>query len=128
MTRHERLAPAAPGTPLSGAATPIGAAAMPALHGPTGGTGAPSASTLITAPADKTSPRSFLDALGLSSPELREARRQETREQCIRAIKRGDVFGFPPALVRECQALMAEEDAGWALAEKSAYGMPGVAK
>lgn len=32
------------------------------------------------------------------------------------------------ALVAECREIMAEEDAGWALAERSAYGMPGVAK
>jgi hypothetical protein len=84
--------------------------------------------TLHTADASKVSGRAFLDAIGLSSPEAREARREQSRQRCIRAIERGDTYGFPPSLVDECRQIIADEDRGWALAERSAYGMPGVGK
>ena len=105
MTRHSPVAPAAD---------------------PVRSPGAGSAATLYTADASKVSGRSFLDGLGLSSPEIREARRELDRAKCIAAIKAGRTHGFPPSLVAECCDLIADEDAtetGWALAEKSAWGM-----
>jgi hypothetical protein len=66
--------------------------------------------TLHTADASKVSGRAFLDAIGLSSPEAREARREQSRQRCIRAIERGDVYGFPPSLVDECRDLIAERE------------------
>lgn len=87
----------------------IGAEKPPLLANPsnlTGRAGAPSSPNLIIADARKVSGRDFLDALGLSSPEKREARRQQDRERCIRAIERGNTYGFPPSLVAECRTIM----------------------
>jgi hypothetical protein len=64
-----------------------------------------------------------MDAVTGSSPEKRAAHRQLEIDRCIKAIGRGDVYGFPQLLVRECEAIIAEEDSGWARAERSAYGM-----
>lgn len=80
----------------------------------------PGTSTLVTMDARKVSGREFIDALGLSTPEQREARRQQSREQCIRAIESGNTYGFPPMLVAECREIIAERETGWALAERSA--------
>jgi hypothetical protein len=63
------------------------------------------------ADASKVTPRQFIDALGLSSPEEREARRAADREGCMRAIRRGDTFGWPGVLVDQCRAIIAERDA-----------------
>jgi hypothetical protein len=62
------------------------------------------------ADASKVTPRQFIDALGLSSPEEREARRAADREGCMRAIRRGDTFGWPGVLVDQCRAIIAERD------------------
>ena len=66
--------------------------------------------SLITADARTVSPRQFLDALGLTSADERETYRRNLRASCIRAIARGDTYGFPPALVDECRAELAEDD------------------
>ncbi len=67
--------------------------------------------TTITADADKVSPRQFLDGLGLSSPEIRAARREHDKQSCKRAILRGDTYGYPPMLVDQVRAEMAAEQA-----------------
>ena len=64
----------------------------------------------IIADARKVSPRAFLDALGLSSPELRAERQRNLEEQCIRAIERGDTYGWPPMMVADCRRIMAERE------------------
>lgn len=64
----------------------------------------------VTADARKVSPLGFLDALALSSPEKREAQRQRDIESCIRAIHRGDTYGYPPVLVAECKRIIAERE------------------
>ena len=74
----------------------------------------------IIADASKMSPRGFLEALGLASHEMREARRMADRERCIAAIKRGSTYGFPPSLVAECREIIDDQETGWALAERSA--------
>lgn len=66
---------------------------------------------LIAANARAVSPRQFLDALGMDSPEKRTARQALLREQCIRAIEAGDTFGWPPLLVEECREIMAQRAA-----------------
>jgi hypothetical protein len=111
-------------SPVPGAAATLPIGARAGCGRPTGETGAPNLSTLITADASQMSGRDFLDALGLSSPEHREARRQQDREQCIRLIEvGGSLRGFPPVLVAECRQIIAEREGGWALAERSAFGM-----
>lgn len=64
----------------------------------------------IVADARAVTPRQFLDSLGLSSPEVRAKRDRELREQCIRAISRGDTYGWPPALLAECRKLIEEQE------------------
>lgn len=81
----------------------------------------------VVAKASKVSGLEFCDVITGRSPEIRAAEREQTIQRCIRAIERGDVYGFPPMLVDECREIMAGES-GWGLAERSALGMPGVVK
>jgi hypothetical protein len=64
------------------------------------------AGDLITADASKMSGLAFMDATGVSSPEKRAADRLQMQQQCIRAIERGDTYGWPPMMVAECRKLM----------------------
>lgn len=65
--------------------------------------------TRITiADAAKASPQQFLDRLGLDGPERREARLNAHYASCIRAIERGDTYGFPPMMVEHCKTIMAD--------------------
>ena len=66
----------------------------------------------ITADARKVTSREFLSLVTGFTDEVRAARREETRQQCIRAIGRGNTYGFPPSLVAECRAIMASQDQG----------------
>lgn len=72
---------------------------------------------LITADASTTSSLGFFDAITGSSPERREAQRQQHYESCIRAIERGDTRGYPPAMVEHCIGLMAERDTALTLTQ-----------
>jgi hypothetical protein len=65
---------------------------------------------LTTANARKVSGLQFLDAIGLDSPERREMRAREMREQCIRAIEAGDTYGWPPSMVADCRKGMERAD------------------
>lgn len=38
-----------------------------------------------------------------------EAILEHHRQRCIRAIRRGDTYGFPPAMVEDCRKIIAEE-------------------
>jgi hypothetical protein len=60
----------------------------------------------ISADASKVSPTEFIDRVFGTTPESRAADRQRDIARCIRAIERGDVYGFPPVLVAECRKLM----------------------
>ena len=60
----------------------------------------------ITADASKVTAREFLDAVGLSSPEIRAERQARLERECIDAIKSGDTYGWPPVLVEHCRKLM----------------------
>lgn len=93
--------------------SPVGSHKAPAPADPANGVGA----TLVTMDARKVSPREFIEALGLSSPEQREARRQRDRELCIAAIKAGNTYGFPPVMVAECREIIAEREIGLNLPE-----------
>lgn len=94
-------------------------------YSPVSGAGTNFYEHLITADASKVSGRDFLDAITGNSPEKREAHRQAEIAKCIRAIERGDTYGFPPVMVDECRKLMGDEPEpeGWGLAERSALGM-----
>lgn len=61
--------------------------------------------TVIIADAKKVTPAQFMDAV--FGPSNIEEMRAKDRERCIRAIERGDVYGIPPVLVRECLHIMA---------------------
>jgi hypothetical protein len=63
---------------------------------------------LITADARAVTPQQFFDAITGDSAEKRAERDRVMHEQCIRAIERGDTYGWPPAMVEECRAIMAE--------------------
>ena len=90
----------------------IGAADHAPLPRSTEGTSAPSplnhSAGLITGPADKVSSRGFLEALGLTSADKRVADLALMHQQCIRAIERGDLYGWPPMMVAHCRKVMAE--------------------
>lgn len=114
----------APSPVVSSAATLIGARANAPSGSPTGRTGAPNPPThLVTCDASRVTPRGFLDFVTGDTPAKREQRLHEDRQRCIRAIEKGDTYGFPPVMVEECRKIMAESDVGWGLAERSAYGM-----
>jgi hypothetical protein len=66
---------------------------------------------LITADASKVSGAAFLDAILGITHEQRAEQRQQDIERCIRAIVRGDTYGYPPVFVNECRAIMAEREA-----------------
>jgi hypothetical protein len=83
---------------------------------------APVTSQAIIADASKVSSRGFLDAVTGRSDAVRAAERQQIIDQCIRAIKRGDTYGFGPALVAEAKQIMAEEDASLIYVERIAPG------
>lgn len=80
---------------------------------------------LITADASTVSGADFFNSLFPDFAARREARRELDRQRCILAIERGNTYGFPPAMVEECRQIMADEQSGWALAERSAFGMGG---
>lgn len=101
--------------------TKITGASVHELPRPTEGAGAPS--SLIISDASKVSSQGFLDVMTGRSDAVRAAERQQIIDRCIRAIRNGNTYGFGPALVAECKQIMAEEDHGWALAERSAWGM-----
>jgi hypothetical protein len=60
----------------------------------------------IIADARDVTPRQFMDAV--FGPFDRED--HQMRERCIAAIKRGNTYGWPPAMVEDCQAIIAERD------------------
>lgn len=62
---------------------------------------------IIIADASKVSGAQFLEHFFGSY----EAKRQEQFERCIRAINRGDTYGWPPMMVEHCKKLMAEREA-----------------
>lgn len=62
---------------------------------------------LIIADASRVTPLAFMDAIGMSSPEQRAESKREMEEQCIRAIERGDTYGWPPSMVAECRKIIA---------------------
>jgi hypothetical protein len=59
----------------------------------------------------KMSGADFLDAILGITHEQRAEQRQQDIERCIRAIQRGDTYGYPPVFVNECKAIMAEREA-----------------
>jgi hypothetical protein len=62
--------------------------------------------TVRIADARKTSGAEFVaQILGPYEPK-----RQAIYEQCIRAIRRGDLHAWPPAMVEHCRKLMAEQE------------------
>ncbi len=61
---------------------------------------------IVTADASRVSPQQFLDSIGLDSPARRAARRAEMQGQCIRAIERGDTYGWPALMVAGCREIM----------------------
>jgi hypothetical protein len=61
---------------------------------------------VAVADASKMSGLAFMDATGMSSPEKRATDRLQMQQQCIRAIERGDTYGWPPMMVAECRKLM----------------------
>lgn len=73
---------------------------------------------LTTADARTVSGLDFFDAVFGSSPERRQQRLDETREQCILAIQRGDTYGWPPAMVDDCRKIMADREAPEQLVEE----------
>lgn len=111
LPKHPLTAASSPlsGGNLAGAVQPCPRAAPATLPG-----------ELITADARTISPRAFLDFVTGSSPEQREARREQDRQACIRAIRNGSTYGFPPAMVAECREIIDDQETGWALAERSA--------
>jgi hypothetical protein len=68
----------------------------------------------ITADAATVTPRQFIDALCLSSPEKRAADRAAMLESCIRAVRRNETYGWPPMMQDEARRIIAERDgADW---------------
>lgn len=70
----------------------------------------PIASTVITADARTVSPAEFMETVLPGFHERRANERMMIREQCIRAIRAGSTYGFPPMLVAECREMIAERD------------------
>ena len=62
---------------------------------------------IITADAGQVSARTFFDAITGRTDEQRTEERRRMDEQCIRAIERGDTYGWPPASVERCRKIMA---------------------
>jgi hypothetical protein len=58
---------------------------------------------LITADARKMSGADFIDAILGITHEQRAEQRQQDIERCIRAIQRGDTYGWGPFWIAECR-------------------------
>lgn len=99
MNRHTTLSPARQVAPVP-VVQPAGVAPDAPEYG-----AAPA--NLVTVDASKVSGRDFLDAITGNSPEKRAEHRQREIERCIRAIQRGDTYGWPPVMVAECRHIMA---------------------
>lgn len=65
----------------------------------------------VTADASSVSARSFFDAMTGRTDAQRAEERRQMDEQCIRAIRRGDTYGWPPSTVNRCRQIIAERDA-----------------
>lgn len=64
---------------------------------------------VIIADASRVSPLAFFDAVTGGSADLRAAARRKQDELCIRLIELGsDMYGWPPATVERCKAIIAE--------------------
>lgn len=60
---------------------------------------------MLIAPVSKVDAGEFCDRVGI--PRLNMSL---IHEQCIRAIHRGDTYGYPPMLVEHCKKLIAERE------------------